>query len=447
MTPGDAGAEPLPSGPIGRRLWVGLSRSVTTAVFVQGSTLALNIFAARALSQARFGDFLLLVTTIATLGGIGQLASGYTTTKYLAEFRTRDRARAGRIVAVCTGLAIIGALATGLTLALGSEVVAAAWLRAPHLAPTLSLVACVVPFSVLYGQRAGVLNGLESYSTMAWIGAASGITYLAFGALGVHLGGIDGGVIGIGLSAGLQWLLAERAVAGALRQHGVRPRMSGAMQDAGTVFHFALPASLGGLVSMSAIWVSAAMLVRQPNGSEQLALFGAANSARAMVLFLPQAVSGVGTTLLNNHLGDASRYRRVFRTSVALAFAVAVTGALGMALVGGYVLQIFGRHFDAAGGALHILLFAAVCESSSNTIYQVIQSRAHMWKSAWFIVLPRDGVLMLLACLLTPGWGAVGLAWAYACAWALSLAITSVWTWRLGLGAEPSAETAPHGPR
>lgn len=440
---GVTGPQPPPS--IRRRLWVGLSRSVTTAVFVQGSTLALNVFAARTLSQARFGDFLLLVTTIATLGAIGQLASGYTATKYLAELRTRDPARAGRVVTVLAGMAIIGALVTSLTLALASGRVAEAWLRAPHLAHALGQVACVVPFVVLYGQRAGILNGLECYPALARIGVASGVTYLAFGALGLALYGVEGGVIGIGVSAVLQWLFAERAAAAALHQYGIRTWVRGGTQERGTVLHFALPAFLGGLVSMSAIWLAAALLVRQVNGSEQLALFGAANSARAMVLFLPQAVSGVGTTLLNNHLGDSHRYRRVFWTSVALAFGVAVTGALGMTVVGGYVLQIFGRQFDAAGGALRILLVAAVCEATSNTIYQVVQSRAHMWKSAWFIVVPRDGLLILLAYLLTPRLGAAGLAWAYACAWALSLTITSIWTWRLGLGTDPAGGDS--GPR
>ena len=444
MTSPGRPTEPQTAPSIGRRLWVGLSRSVITAVFVQGSTLALNIFAARTLSQARFGDFLLLVTTIATLGAIGQLASGYTATKYLAELRTRDPERAARVVVVCTGLALLGALATSLTLALAADRVAAVWLRAPHLAHALLLVAGVVPFVVLYGQRAGVLNGLEGYSALASVGVASGVTYLAFGALGLHLHGVEGGVIGVGVSAFLQWLAAERAAAAALRKLGIEPRVRGSLQDCGTVLHFALPASLGGLVSMSAIWIAAAMLVRQTNGSEQLALFGAANAARAMVLFLPQAVAGVGTTMLNNHLGDGHRYRRVFWTSVTLAFGVALIGALGMAVAGQYVLQVFGRNFGAAGGVLHILLFAAVAEASSNTIYQVVQSRAHMWKSAWFILVPRDGLLMLLAYLLTPGMGAVGLAVAYGCAWTLSLAITSVWTWRLGLGTDPmGGDSAP----
>jgi O-antigen/teichoic acid export membrane protein len=435
--PGSGSAPAVRPQAIGRRLWRGVSRTLVTAVFVQGSTLALNLFAARLLSRAEFGDFLLLVATTTTIGALGQVASGYTATKYLAEFRTRDRDRAGRIGAACLSLGIIGGVIAAAALALGADWLSAEWLRTPHLQRAFLAVAAFVPFVTLNGQRAGVLAGLESYTTAAAVGAVGGIAYFVLGAVGLVTGGLVGGVIGLGIAAVMQWVVAEYAVRRALAAHGIRAAARPTREDNALVVHFAVPAALGGISSLVTIWLAGALLVRHAGGGDEFALFGVANTARTMVLFVPQALASVGTTLLNHHLGDAPHYRRVFWSSVGLAVVVAVTGAAVLAIVAGPIVRLFGDGFGPAARPLRILMIAAVAEAVSNTIYQVIQSRAQMWRSAWTIALPRDALLLVLAYLLTrAGHGASGLAVAYAVAWCFALTVTSVWTWRLGLGGD-----------
>jgi O-antigen/teichoic acid export membrane protein len=435
LTRADSSPQP-PAGPgLRRRLWLGFSRNLVTAVFVQGSTLALNLFAARALPVRVFGDFLMMLTTLATAGGIGQLASGYTATKYLAEFRVTDPARAGRILALCSIVAMSGALLTALVLGGSAPWLASQWLKAPHLTVSLVIVAVAAVFVVMNGQRTGVLNGLEAYTPLARIGVVSGVTYGAFGMLGVYLAGLNGGLIGIGASACVQWVLLGRGASHALRHHGIDVRFSDALREKPKVVHFALPASLGGLVSMSAVWLAAGLLVRNPDGGEQLALFGAANSFRVMVLFLPLVVCSVGTTLLNNQLGNEGGYRRVFWGTLGLAVGSAGFGAVVMVVLGAQLLQVFGSEFEPASSALRVLMVAALAEASANNIYQVVQSHAQMWRSLCLIVIPRDTALVTLAFFLTPTYGADGLAIAYACAWTLALLIVATWTYTMGLAA------------
>jgi hypothetical protein len=79
-------------------------------------------------------------------------------------------------------------------------------------------------------------------------------------------------------------------------------------------------------------------------------------------------------------------------------------------------------------------MLAAIIESVAIWIYQVIQSHGRMWLTLFFVTLPRDCLILILAYLLTPTYGATGLAAAHAGGWAFALAAIAILTYRLGLG-------------
>src|SRR5512140_3019604 len=87
----------------------GVAWSLLAAVAASGFNLALNVSVARLLGREAFGQFGMVLSAITAVSGIAQLAMGYTTTKLVAEFRTNDPERAGRII----GLSSIVSIVTG----------------------------------------------------------------------------------------------------------------------------------------------------------------------------------------------------------------------------------------------------------------------------------------------------------------------------------------------
>src|SRR5437764_944488 len=83
------------------RLKSGLFWSLVGTVFNQGSTLAVNVMVAHSLSRHVFGEYSMLQSTMLTMAAIAQLAMGSTATKYVAEFRSSDQAKTGRILGLC----------------------------------------------------------------------------------------------------------------------------------------------------------------------------------------------------------------------------------------------------------------------------------------------------------------------------------------------------------
>jgi hypothetical protein len=207
---------------------------------------------------------------------------------------------------------------------------------------------------------------------------------------------------------------------------------------------FALPASLTGVLSLPALWLASAILAQQPGGYQQLALFGAANSFRTMVLFVPQAINNVGMSLLNNQQGtSADGFKRVFWMNAGLTATSAVVTAAALFFAATPLLGLFGPEFGAGRSALGILLGAAIVEAVAIAAYQIVVSRGRIWASLFFVSLPRDASLVLLAAALTPSFGAAGLAGAYALGWTLALAGILILVARLGLSApEPMAVSA-----
>ena len=276
-----AGQEPAHRASLLTRLHTGVALNFIGSAFGQGSTFALNLVTANLLGRLAFGEFTVVQTTLSTVGALAQIATGYTATKYVAEFRERDPERAARILLLCGRLSTVTAVLAALVLAATAPMIAGLAYSAPQLTPWLLTAAPGVLFIVMNGFRSGALAGLEDYRGIARVGAASGLVYLVLGVTGAYIGSIEGALIGIVISGGIQWLLLGFALRQELRRWKIPTRVNNAWQERSTLLHFALPATLTGAVTLPAFWLASALLVRQPGGLDQMAVFGAAQQLPA----------------------------------------------------------------------------------------------------------------------------------------------------------------------
>ena len=397
------------------RLMRGVLWNVVGTVFNQGSTFVVNVILANLWGLATFGEYAIVQSTVAAAASMAQFAMGYTATKYVAEFRMTDPSRTGRILAMCALVAGVVAVIAGLTLVMSAQWLAGHMLNQPMLANVVRSSAGVVAFSVIAGFLTGALAGFERYTAIARGGIVAGLLYVVLCSLGGKLGGLMGAVMGQSVSAGVLslWLLRELHAETARR--GIIVRLREGLQETGVLLTFAVPAALNNLVALPAIWLASAVVVRQPFGLDQMALFAAANSFRIIVLFLPNIVNNVGMSLLNNQRGASAErsYRRVFWGNLALTGVAVAAGAGFMALSGLQLLGVFGPQFDAAYPALLVLMAATLPEGLALATVQTIQSHGRMWLILLGRVLPCYAVLLSVAIVLGPTLGALGLAWAY----------------------------------
>lgn len=83
-----------------QRLISGVLWNLVAMIASRGSTLVVTIIVARVLGTAKYGEIGIIQSTIGMFGTFAGMGLGVTCTKYLAELKYEDPARAGRIIAL-----------------------------------------------------------------------------------------------------------------------------------------------------------------------------------------------------------------------------------------------------------------------------------------------------------------------------------------------------------
>jgi O-antigen/teichoic acid export membrane protein len=411
---------------LGGRFGHGVFWNLVGTLFAQGSVFLTAIVLARLLGKEVFGELGMIQSTLLTLTSIAQVSTGLTATKYVAEYRDADKARAGRVLGLCSVLTLItGVVATSLLL-ISASWVSEHMMAAPHLAVSLTISAAFVLFSVMNGYQVGALAGLECYKSISLFGALLGAVHLALCGLGALSWGLHGAIGGMALSALLRWGVYGYALHRELGRHGISIQRGEGMKERDVLQRFALPAALSGLTAMPAIWLGNALLVQQPNGYAEMGLFSAANNIRTLMLIIPALLNGVGVAVLTNRFGnrDGDGYFGLYYANVTITGVFALAGTALMMVLAAVIPGWYGMESsDSSETLILILSLAIIPEVVAVSLYQVIQTSGRMWTSFFLVALPRDLSMIALATILIPKWGGVGWALAYTLSWGIALAV------------------------
>jgi O-antigen/teichoic acid export membrane protein len=415
-----------------RRLATGFAWNLLGAVFNQGSTFAVSLIVANLLGRQLFGNYAILQGLITTLTAVGQVSSGYTATKYVAEFRAQAPDRAGRILGLCIVFSASMAALVSVASAACAPLVAANGLKAPGLAGAVVIGSVAVFFGIVSGTLVGGLNGLEDFRAAGVAGVWSGTSYILICSFAAWKWGLFGAVLGLAVSAWVQFVVLSVALIRAARERGVPLAWVGVWRERPILVAFSLPAAIAGATSPAAIWLSQAVLARE-SGYDQLALFSSANSLRVLVLFLPLVMNTVSASLLNQHRGlrEWDSYRRVFRWNLGITLALVCVGSLALAAGGPLFLSLYGKSFREGYPILVCLALSTIPEGVTSSIYQVVKTEAAMWVSLVAIAVPRDVLLVVLAYVFAPPRGALGVSVAYVLSSCAALGLASWVAWRI----------------
>ena len=416
-----------------RRLTTGTIWNLIATTFNQGSIFAGNVVVARIVGKHAFGEYSIVISTLITVAVLIQLSMGYTATKYVSEFRSIDKDKTGRILGLCSIIALCTAILGTLLLIPASPFIATHAMRAPHLSNALVIGTGYLFFSAINGYQVGAFAGLEAYNSLAKAAILSGIISVSGIAVGAWYFQLPGALFGLSATAMIKCIIHNIGLKMELKKNGLSVTYKGFNQEFKIFRTFALPAALSGYVSMPAMWLGNTILIRQHGGIEQMALYNAAISFRMLVMFLPVVINNVGMPILNNYkgLGEAVRYWKTFRSTLVINACAIMVISLALIISGSVLFNLFGKDFGGAFPVLKVLLIAAMIEGVSITIYQIIQSHAKIWQSFMYIAVPYCILFVISAHYLAPLYGAVGLAAAYTIGWSLNLLATTMLAFRI----------------
>ena len=411
------------------RLIKGTTLSLIAVAFNQGSTLIVNIIIARILIMQTFGEYAMVQSTLLTVATLSQFAIGSTASKYIAEYRSSDPERTGRIMGLCAVISLVMAGLGAFLLIAMAPWLANTMLKAPHLAVAIIIGSGFLFFFSLHGYQTGALSGLEAYGSLAKAGVASGVVAVVAISLGAWWGGLNGSIIGLSISAFARCVIHNRWLRLETRKQGLKPQYHGSMsQEIAIIFNFALPAALAGCYSFPMVWLANSFLIQQQNGYEEMALYASATAVKQLVLFIPQVINSVSLSVLNNFRGkmDEQGYKRVYKANIWIVIGITLPVGLFLGLFGDVILGVFGKDYRGGKMLLQILMISTIFESLAVSLYQHIQSQGKIWTTLFLINIPKEAVFAGLAFILVPTQGAIGLGWAYTICLLWTLAIVGI---------------------
>lgn len=398
---------------IGYRLALGAFWSTIGAGVSQILMLVSSIIIARILGREHFGEYGIVLSTVGVFNVVAGFGLGTTATKFVAEYKRTDPARAGRIIA----LSNIVAMGTG-TFFVVVLLVIAPWLStstlaAPQISGLIQIGACIVLFSAVNSSQIGALAGFEAFRGIAKLNLINGILMFLLVAGGVLLWGIVGAMIGQVVSMGISCIFAIFALRSEARRYSVPLEYAGCWAERSVLTSFSLPAVLAGIMVSPVTWACSAILVNEPNGYAEMGIFSAANSWQKVILFLPGCLSVMALPMLSELYGknDRRTYLKALWYNILLNSGVAFTVACCVAAVSVLIMRCYGENFSSGVIVLVLLSFSAALNASVSVIGQAIASIGKMWWG-WLLNFVWAIVILVGAWILRHD-GASGLALAY----------------------------------
>ena len=431
----------IEASPLGYRLARGAFWTLAGAVISRGLALISSIIIARLLGKEGFGQLGVIQGTVGMFGTFAGFGLGMTATKYVAEFRKSDPARAGRIISLSRRVAAITGSVMAVTLIVMAPWLATHTLAAPELGPILRIVAAMLFLSALTGAQSGALAGFEAFKSIAKVTLATGVLSFPLMVAGVYFGGLEGAAWALVACSAANWLLNYLVLRRETIAAGVPLRVSPSREDWKVLWSFSIPATLGGILVGPTNWVCSAILVNQPNGYAEMGLFNAASQWRTAVLFLPAAVGGIVLPILSNLRGDGDhrRYKKVLWLNVLLNGGVATLVAILAIALARPIMASYGKGFEDGALVLMVLVASAVLASVNSVVGQAIASANKMWLGLVFNSLWAS-VVVITTATLAPHFGSLGLALAICAGYAVLSGSTSLYVIRTGLGATSTCE-------
>jgi O-antigen/teichoic acid export membrane protein len=405
----DTGRETSPT--LGPRLTRGAFWSLVGAAAARLAGLLAAMLVARILGRADFGKLGMILSTVGMFGTFAGFGLGIMASKHVAEFRTTDPARAGRIITLSEVFAFVSGMSMAISLALLAPLLATGPLASPEMTQPLRLSALLLLLNALVGAQTGALSGLEAFRAIARINLLSAFGTAPLMVGGAIIGGLGDAIWGMILGAALNCLLNYLTTIRTLREFHIPFPAPRALREHDVLWRFSLPATIGAAIAVPATWLCNNMLIHRPNGYAELALVSAANQWRAAVVFLPATVGTAFLPILSNLVvsNNWQAFRKTARYTVIFSLAAGTVIAIPVFIFSDIAMKGYGSSFVSGKLVLRFTVLASMLYAANNQVSRILASLGRMWISAAF-ELAWAASFLIAAAFLIPIYSATGFA-------------------------------------
>lgn len=405
----------LAESPIAYRLARGAFWSFIGGAGSRAFTLATTIIIARLLGREGYGEIGMVQSTLGTFGILAGFGLGSTATKYIAEYRSRNPEKAGRILNLTIAVSLISGGMIMLGFLAVSPWLAAQTLNRPALTPLLRAGALLLFISTLEGVQSAALSGFESFRAITKINIWQGLAAPAITIPCVIFYGVQGAIAAFTLNAALGLILSSVSLKRACEANKIPCRYTNSVwEEAPIIWKFAVPGMMSSLFFIPATWITNIILANQPDGYAELGLFNAAHQWRMVIIFLPAVLMSAMLPVLAETHGRENRsdFRKTLTLNLRATWVVSLPLTVVVVIAGKHLAALFGKQFLGSAPIISVLMISCFLYVVNTTIGFALVGSGRMWigtmmNFVWALMLVMSSLI------LVPHLGGLGMAYAY----------------------------------
>lgn len=402
-----------PTDSLRKRLIGGALWNLVSTVFVQASAFISAIIFANVLGHDNFGKLNMVRAAILVFVAVAGSGLGVAATKFVAEYRTVDPSRAGKLVGFLYLIAAIVGLLVVFVCTIFSEALAGLTVGSTGLSLELAIGGASVFSLALSSVQLGAIAGLERFRWVVSLAVFESILNLVLASLGALLWGVAGVLAGTTLAVLIMSPIKHFVLTKELKDFGIEIVYRDVWK-VGVAWKFILPATLVSMTAQPVEWILKLIVAKEVNGYEEVGIFAVASSLALMVQILPSQLAASGRSILPNLYAskDFVMIRRLLITNSLYSGVMGAVIALPLAFLSSFLLGLYGAAFTKGVGVLHLLLLSYSTVVISMTFTELLTACGYMWlqyihRIIWAVITIVTGVY-----LFDPT--AMGLARAYA---------------------------------
>lgn len=349
--------------------------SLFGSIVGRGLSLIAGIVVARLLGKEIYGEYGILKTTLIYIEIFSTFGLGYTATKFIAEFKTKDPTK---VVAVCKSTLMI-TLVTSCIMAISMFIFAkqiAVLLEAPHLYFSLRITAIGIVVNAINVAQIGIMSGFSKFKLIAKSTTIAGIfTFILTTSL-TYFCSLNGAVIALVLSYCAQFFINNVYVRRLLVEYdSSKSTIIGLNRE---LLSFSFPIALQESLYSITTWITSYVLIKYSNYGE-LGLYSAAGQWAAIISFIPGILRNVTLAHLSSNISNISAHDRVMNAMLAVNVFSTVILFLGIVIFQDLICSFYGDAFIGLKSVLLVLTFNTICSNASNVYVQEFMAQGKNW--------------------------------------------------------------------
>lgn len=403
---------------VSKRFFQGALWNIIATIAAQGGTFIVSILVARILGNEVYGKYSITIGTATTLSNFAGLGLGLTITKYIAEYRSTNLKKVGKIIGSITLISIISGVIFCILFFLYSGYISENILNAPDLKNLLKICSILILANTLNGIQIGALSGFESFKTITKISIVRGLLSIPLILIPTFFWNLKGSVIGSVFLTIIVWVLSQTYVYKISKNAGINTTICLDKEFFGIITKFSLPAFLGSVMVGPITWLSNVILANQNGGYIELGLYNVGFQWRSILIYLSSALLQVTLPLITNEYSKKSdqNSKKLLVITQLLLNLLLIPISIFIMFFSQTIVKIYGKEYLNADVVISILIVSVLIQNLGSITGPLIQAKGKMWLGL-FINLIWGGTLLVVVSIFVKELGAIALAFSYVVAY------------------------------